>query len=57
MFIKITGWYLSETGDGLVDPDVSEERREQPMAKARPKIRAEDRMMAKKSRLSAPRRR
>jgi hypothetical protein len=56
MFVKITGWYLSETHDGLVDPDVSEERREQPKAKARPKLSPEDRMMAKQSRLSAPRR-
>jgi hypothetical protein len=41
------GWYLSETRDGLVVPDVSEERREWAMAKARPKLSAEDRMMAK----------
>jgi hypothetical protein len=53
MFVKIMGCYLSETRDGLVVPDASEERRST-MTKATTKLNAEDEMMAKKSPFSGP---
>ena len=56
MFVKIMGCYVSETRDGLVISDASEERRST-MTEATTKLNAEDEMIAKKPRLSAPFRR